>query len=172
MIERWVHSSALALGLSWIGAVFDLSIGLLLLVRRTRFLGFVLMGIFHGINHFILFNDIVLFPLLGVTTALIFLEPDWPSRVFRWLCNPRIPKPDWPWLWGGLVAVPGVGAALGWKGQSSVPVGKWAKPFTLNAWTVGGMVVWTVFQGLFPIRHVLIPGMSALPSKVWNGVGA
>ena len=32
MIERWVHSSALALGLSWIGAVFDLSIGLLLLV--------------------------------------------------------------------------------------------------------------------------------------------
>ena len=158
MIERWVHSSALALGLSWIGAVFDLSIGLLLLVRRTRFLGIVLMGIFHGINHFILFNDIVWFPLLGLTTALIFLEPDWPSRVFRWLCNPRIPTPDWPWLWGGLVAVPGVGAALGWKGQSSAPVGKWAKPFTLSAWTVGGLVVWTVFQGLFPIRHALIPG--------------
>jgi hypothetical protein len=158
MIERWVHSSALALGVSWIGAVFDLSIGLLLLVRRTRFLAIVLMGIFHGINHFILFNDIVWFPLLGLTTALIFLEPDWPSRVFRWLCNPRIPTPDWPWLWGGLVAVPGVGAALGWKGRSSVLVGQLAKPFTLKAWTVGGVVAWTVFQGLFPIRHALIPG--------------
>ena len=158
MIERWVHSSALALGVSWIGAVFDLSIGLLLLVRRTRFLAIVLMGIFHGINHFILFNDIVWFPLLGLTTALIFLEPDWPSRVFRWLCNPRIPTPDWPWLWGGLVAVPGVGAALGWNGRSSVLVGQLAKPFTLKAWTVGGVVVWTVFQGLFPIRHALIPG--------------
>jgi vitamin K-dependent gamma-carboxylase len=158
MIERWVHSSALALGVSWIGAVFDLSIGLLLLVRRTRFLAIVLMGIFHGINHFILFNDIVWFPLLGLTTALIFLEPDWPSRVFRWLCNPRIPTPDWPWLWGGLVAVPGVGAALGWKGRSSLLVGQLAKPFTLKAWTVGGVVAWTVFQGLFPIRHALIPG--------------
>ena len=158
MIERWVHSSALALGVSWIGAVFDLSIGLLLLVRRTRFLAIVLMGIFHGINHFILFNDIVWFPLLGLTTALFFLEPDWPSRVFRWLCNPRIPTPDWPWLWGGLVAVPGVGAALGWKGRSSVLVGQLAKPFTLKAWTVGGVVAWTVFQVLFPIRHALIPG--------------
>ena len=158
MIERWVHSSALALGVSWIGAVFDLSIGLLLLVRRTRFLAIVLMGIFHGINHFILFNDIVWFPLLGLTTALIFLEPDWPSRVFRWLCNPRIPTPDWPWLWGGLVAVPGVGAALGWKGRASGPAGQWAKPFTLKAWTVGGVLAWTVFQGLFPVRHALIPG--------------
>ncbi|MEY4325240.1 MAG: hypothetical protein RIS24_1411 [Verrucomicrobiota bacterium] len=158
MIERWVHSSALALGVSWLGAVFDLSVGLLLLVRRTRFLGMVLMGGFHGINHFILFNDIVWFPLLGLTTALIFLEPDWPSRVFRWLCNPRIPTPDWPWLWGGLVAVPGVGAALGWKGRASVPAGQWAKPFTLKAWTVGGVLAWTVFQGLFPVRHALIPG--------------
>lgn len=158
MIERWVHSSALAMGLSWIGAVFDLSIGALLLVRRTRFLGVVLMMIFHGINHFILFNDIVWFPLLGMTTALIFLEPDWPSRAFRWLCNPRIPTPDWSWFWGGIVALPGVGAALGWKGKPSAPVGPWAKPFTLKSWTVAGVVVWTAFQALFPIRHALIPG--------------
>jgi hypothetical protein len=37
-------------------------------------------------------------------------------------------------------------------------VGQWAKPFALQAWTVGGVVVWTAFQGLFPIRHALIPG--------------
>lgn len=158
VIERWVHSSAMALGISWIGAGFDLTVGGLLLVRRTRLLGMVLMLIFHGINHFILFNDIVWFPLLGVATSLIFLEPDWPSRVFRWLCNPRIPTPEWPWFWGGLVALPGVGAALAWKGRPSIPLGRLAKPFTLKAWTVGGVVAWTVFQGLFPIRHLLVPG--------------
>jgi hypothetical protein len=33
-----------------------------------------------------------------------------------------------------------------------------AKPFTLKAWTVGGVAVWIVIQGMFPIRHALIPG--------------
>ena len=157
-IERWVHSTALALGISWTGAVFDLTIGALLLARRTRFLGMVLMLIFHGTNHFILFNDIVWFPLLGVATSLIFLEPDWPSRVFRWLCNPRIPTPEWRWFWGGLVALPGVGAVLGWKGRPTVPAGKVAKPFRLKAGTVAGVMAWTGFQALFPMRHALIPG--------------
>ncbi len=158
MIERWVHSTALALGISWIGAAFDLTIGALLLARRTRFLGMVLMLIFHGTNHFILFNDIVWFPLLGVGTSLIFLEPDWPSRVFRWLCNPRVPTPEWRWFWGGLVAVPGVGAALGWKGGPTAPAGKVAKPFHLQNWTLAGVLAWTGFQALFPMRHALVPG--------------
>ncbi len=158
MIERWVHSTGLALGISWIGAVFDLGIGALLLCRRTRFLGMVLMMIFHGINHFILFNDIVWFPLLGAATSLIFLEPDWPSRVFRWLCHPKIPKPDWPWFWSGFVALPGVGAALAWKGRPTVPVGRLAKPFDLKVWTVAGVAAWIAFQAVFPMRHVGIPG--------------
>ena len=158
MIERWVHSTALALGISWTGAAFDLSIGALLLFRRTRFLGMVLMMIFHGFNHFILFNDIVWFPLLGAATSLIFLEPDWPSRVFRWLCHPRIPTPEWRWFWAGLVALPGVGAALAWKGRPSVPPGRVGRPFTLRVWTVVGVGAWTLFQALFPLRHALIPG--------------
>lgn len=158
MIERWVHSPALALGISWIGAAFDLGVGALLIFRRTRFLGMVLMMIFHGINHFILFNDIVWFPLLGAATSLIFLEPDWPSRVFRWLCNPGIPTPDWRWFWGGFMALPGVGAALGWAGRPSIPVGRLARPFPLKGSTVAAVLAWTAFQGLFPMRHLLIPG--------------
>lgn len=158
MVERWVHSQGLALGVSWLGAAFDLSAGALLLVRRTRLLGMALMLIFHGANHFILFNDIVWFPLLGVGTALIFLEPDWPSRLFRWLCDPRIPTPEWRWFWSGLVALPGVGAALGWKGRPTVPTGRVAGPFTLPVALVAGVAAWITFQGLFPLRHLLIPG--------------
>lgn len=160
LVERWVHSHGLALGIGWLGAAFDLSVGALLWVRRTRLLGMALMLVFHGTNHFILFNDIVWFPLLGVGTALIFLEPDWPSRVFRWLCRPGIPTPDWRWFWAGLVALPGVGAALGWRGRSSVPPGRLGQPFALASAGVAAMAAWLAFQGLFPLRHLLIPGDS------------
>jgi hypothetical protein len=96
-VDRAVHSPALIHFLGWTGAVFDLSIGALLLVRRTRALGFGLLLVFHGTNHGILFNDIVWFPLLGVATATIFLDPDWPARLGRWLTAPRLPKPEWRW---------------------------------------------------------------------------
>ncbi len=75
-LKQVYQSSEFAYFLSWSGAAFDLSVGFLLLFRRTRFFGMVLILIFHSTNHFLIFNDMVV-PLLGILTALIFfsLEP-------------------------------------------------------------------------------------------------
>src|SRR6185436_3235889 len=77
--------------LSYTGLIFDLGVGFLLLFRRTRLFAMACMMIFHATNHFLIFDDIGWFPLLGITTALIFLEPNWPERFWRWIkkTNPR-----------------------------------------------------------------------------------
>jgi vitamin K-dependent gamma-carboxylase len=155
-LQGWLYSPELALLICYAGAFFDLAVGFLLLIHRARILGIVLMFVFHGTNHFILFNDLVWFPLVGVTTALIFLEPDWPERFGRWLRKPVFNRPDWRWLGAGALALPVFGAALGWKFRPSVarnpaplPIGRWVAPF---------VVAWLAWQATFPARHYLIPG--------------
>ncbi|MFM7101425.1 MAG: HTTM domain-containing protein, partial [Verrucomicrobiota bacterium] len=158
----------LAYLLSWAGAAFDLGVGFLLLARRTRVLGVVLMLVFHGTNHFLLFEDIEWFPLVGVLTATIFLEPDWPDRLGAWLGHPRLPSPDWRWALGGAVLLPVVGLALGWgarasrgRGGATVrPGGTEVASGSRSAgwWTAAGVAAWVGVQVLLPLRHLLIPG--------------
>jgi hypothetical protein len=62
-----------------LGALFDLTIVLWLLYRRTRLVAFVVVAMFHTIT-WILFPSIGLFPLLMTLSSLIFFEPDWPER--------------------------------------------------------------------------------------------
>jgi len=157
-VERAAHSPSLAYFLSWTGAAFDLSIGFLLLFRRTRTMGMALMFLFHGFNHFILFNDIVWFPLLGVATALVFLEPDWPARLRRWLERPHFPRPDWRWFTSGALAVPVVGALLGWRARPTGPARDAPAAVLLGRWTPVLVGAWILFQALFPLRSLLIPG--------------
>ena len=158
-VNQMVHSPLLIHFLGWSGAIFDLTVGFLLIFKRTRLLGWVLMLIFHSINHFILFTDIGWFPLLGVTTATIFLAPDWPIRVRRWLSSPHLPKPDWPWLVGGATALPVVGAALGWRSRPTPNAHSWM-PHRLSTLTPALVLLYVVFQILFPLRGELIPGDS------------
>ena len=71
------------------------------------------MFLFHATNHLLIFDDIDWFPLVGISTALIFLEPDWPARFWNWLRKPRITAPEWNWFVGGAILMPVVGAFLG-----------------------------------------------------------
>jgi hypothetical protein len=157
-IDRIVHSPGLIFFLSWSGAIFDLSVGFLLLFRRTRTLGMALMFCFHAFNHFILFTDIVWFPLLGVATALIFLEPDWPEQFGRWITSPRIPRPDWRWFTAGAVAIPVVGAFLGWKKSPAKIRTTNSAPLILGRWTAVLVVGWVAAQAVIPLRSRLISG--------------
>src|SRR5213075_757095 len=91
-----------------------------LLIRRTRNFAMILRVLFHAINDFVIFDDIGWFPVVGVTTALIFLHPDWPERWWNWLRIRRLAKPDWNWFFAGAVLFPLVGAALGWKTKASI----------------------------------------------------
>jgi hypothetical protein len=158
--KRILHSPEFAYFLSYAGLVFDLAVGFLLLIRRTRIFALVLMVLFHGINHFLIFDDIGWFPLVGITTAFIFLEPDWPERFWNWLRRPGLKKPDWNWLVPGAILFPMVGAALGWKLQATESPLKPQERHLLGRWTVGFVVAWLAWQTLLPIRHYFIPGDS------------
>lgn len=158
-VKPWLLGEPGAMFFSWAGAVFDLGAGFLLLGRRTRFLGLGLMWIFHGTNHALLFEDIEWFPLVGATTALIFLDPDWPERMAAWLAKPRVRKPDLGWALCGAVALPGVGLLLGWRpGATPVRGGAVSESGGRGRWLAGFCVAWIAFQALFPFRHLLIPG--------------
>src|SRR6266436_3467508 len=84
-IRGILRSTWCAYFINYAGALFDLSVGFLLLFRRTRLVAMILLVLFHATNHFIIFDDIGWFPLVGITTAFIFLQPDWPERFWnRW----------------------------------------------------------------------------------------
>lgn len=134
-----LQSTWFAYFISYAGALFDLSVGFLLLFRRTRLVGMILLVLFHAINHFIIFDDIGWFPLVGVTTAFIFLEPDWPEQLLNRLR-------------------PGRKESQSVKRQSETANAPLVMrhPYLVTSF----VVVWLVWQTLLPLRHLLIPGDS------------
>ncbi len=66
---------------SWAGALFDLSVVILLSQRHTRKLAFVVLAIFH-VSTWLLF-PIGMFPWIMIAAATVFFEPDWPSNCFK-----------------------------------------------------------------------------------------
>src|SRR5262249_48795347 len=74
---------------------------------------------FHLSNHFLF--PIGVFPVLALTSSMIFFEPDWPRQLWSWLRQPRLARPDWKWLVGGGLAIPIVGMALGWRSRPGPP---------------------------------------------------
>ena len=147
-LRGWLARPEVAFAFAYAGILFDLTIGFLLLWRRTRHWGIVLAVMFHGLNHFVLFQDIGWFPLLGVGTLAIFLEPDWPSRAARRLRHrtlrlqeeaPARPTTAWKPL-------PAFSAALicGWLlVQLMLP---------LRHWAIAGDVNWTDESSLLSWR--------------------
>jgi hypothetical protein len=152
-----LHSSQFAYFLSWTGAIFDVSIAFLLLFRRSRIFGLILMLIFHATNHFLIFDDIGWFPIVGAATALIFLDADWPERLWRWLRQPRLKKPDRWWALTGGLAFPLVGMSLGWR-LNPTPVQAEQKQFPIGRLVVPCVLGWLMWQSLLPIRHHFIDG--------------
>ncbi len=172
LLDRWQQHVSLPfwpaphhveLFIAWAGTIFDLSIGFLLLFRRTRLLGILLVFLFHLSNHFIF--EIGVFPFLGFSATLIFLDADWPRRLWTWLKRPRIVAPDWRWLLGGAIVVPVIGAVLGWSPRASTP-----KPSLggrdVGRWVPALVAVWIVVQCLIPLRHHLIEGRAE-----WTEIG-
>lgn len=159
LLQTLLHSDWFAYFISYTGLVFDLVVGFLFLFRRSRMFAMLLMLIFHATNHLLIFDDIDWFPLAGVTTALIFLDTDWPERFWVWLKKPRFGKPDWSWLIGGAIVFPVVGAVLGWRvKEQALPAKEATERHHPNVWTKRFVVVWLGWQTLLPIRHYFIPG--------------
>lgn len=72
-----------ALFMSWAGFLFDLMVPLFLSLRRTRPFAFCVVVCFHVVTRALF--SIGMFPVIMVTSALVFFEPSWPRSVGYWL---------------------------------------------------------------------------------------
>ncbi|MCP3101529.1 HTTM domain-containing protein [Myxococcus sp. K15C18031901] len=97
--QRWVAYAA-----AWGGMLFDTTIVLFLLWRRTRPFAYVVVLGFHTVT-FVLF-PIGMFPFIMVTAAMVFFEPSWPRRLLARLrrrpsetvaspTHGAVPAPSW-----------------------------------------------------------------------------
>lgn len=147
------------------GLVFDLLIGFLLCLRRTKLLALVLVLLFHASNYWI-FN-IGAFPVMGFTATLIFLDADWPIRVWRWFQHPTFRPPDPGWMLLGMLLVPIVGAVLGWKVERSPRSHAPALPRPASWPVLAFLTIYLTIQVVLPLRHFWIPG-----DVHWTGEGS
>jgi hypothetical protein len=67
---------------AWAGFLFDTTIVLFLLWRRTRAVAYVAVLAFHVATHF-LFPPIGMFPVIMVVAATLFFDASWPRRFLR-----------------------------------------------------------------------------------------
>lgn len=79
--QSWTHYA-----FSWGGALYDLFIPFLLIIKRTRIVAFALVVVFHVLTR-VLF-PIGMFPYIMIVSALIFFEPDLHNKILgtasRW----------------------------------------------------------------------------------------
>ncbi len=127
--------------LAWGGFLFDTSIVVWLLSRRTRPLAYLALVTFHLVTGALF--TIGMFPFIMTTVVLVFFSPSWPRRLLpqrltRWLdCDPT------PQLPSTAAALPSTApAAIGLVGHRT-------------AWLVAA---YCLIQVLVPLRHHLYPG--------------
>lgn len=87
-----IGSEAAVWFFSWGGALFDLSIGFLLLSRRTLPIAFVAILLFNTTNYFLF--DIGVFTFLMIAATMLFDEPDLPRRLFAQPAPPLVAEPQ------------------------------------------------------------------------------
>ncbi|BAO55683.1 HTTM domain-containing protein [Nonlabens marinus] len=88
MQEAWIPYA-----MSWSGMLYDLSIPFLLIFRKTRWLGFLLVVVFHVLTR-ILF-PIGIFPWVMIVSCLIFFEPALHKKIIRILKKLLSPIASW-----------------------------------------------------------------------------
>jgi vitamin K-dependent gamma-carboxylase len=132
--ERWVAYLA-----AWFGFLFDSTIVLFLLCRRTRPLAYAVVVLFHSATA-VLF-PIGLFPLIMTLAALVFFDPSWPRRVVRLFVGgaPAFAPADR----GAPQAVPAIvtGRARAFLALAGLYLFVQIA-FPLRAWAYGGNVLW------------------------------
>lgn len=84
------------LAMSWAGFLFDTTIVLWLLMRRTRPFAYAVVIVFHIFTR--LLFPIGMFPVIMVLAALVFFEPSWPRVLWRRITRradpPAAPAPN------------------------------------------------------------------------------
>ncbi len=111
ILGQWMHYKETAFLFSWAGCVYDLSIWLFLWIKRTRALAYIAVLIFHILTS-ILFPRIGMFPLIMITSTIIFFSPSWHQKLLSYLPfsepgleenSPEISSTRRKWISGALV---------------------------------------------------------------------
>jgi len=126
------------------GLIYDLGIVFLLLYKRTRIFGFVVLLVFNLTNHSVLFNDIGLFPFLMICAAIVYFDSNKIGRFFDQLLT-----------------------KIGLIKANSTPLNI-DNPIVLtssNKRTAIFLTVFVLFNVLFPLRHFVLTG-----NPEWTGV--
>lgn len=66
---------------SWGGAIFDLTVPFLLLIKKTRLLGYLLVLIFHGLTSALF--PIGVFPFVMMVSTLVFFSEDFHRKILQ-----------------------------------------------------------------------------------------
>ncbi len=81
VIGAWLAERNVAIAMSWMGALFDLTVPFVLLHDRTRPFAYAAVVVFHAVTG--LLFPIGMFPLIMAVGATLFFRPDWPRRFVR-----------------------------------------------------------------------------------------
>ena len=82
LIGPFLREAWLPYAMGWGGALFDLTIVGWLLWRKTRPYAYAVLVIFH-VTTGLLFPPIGMFPWIMTGAALLFFDPDWPTRLLQ-----------------------------------------------------------------------------------------
>jgi len=91
LIGTWLQPASVAFALAWVGALFDLSIALLLCLPKTRLLAYLAVVGFHVATG--LLFPIGVFPLVMIALTTVFFPHDWPRALLERLGRPRVARP-------------------------------------------------------------------------------
>ena len=116
------------------GLLFDLLIGFLLLIKKTRKVALVAAVLFSLTNTY-LFDDIYIFPFFMIGASILFIDQEWLASKFK-----KKPEPK--------------KVAKNKQVKEVVAV----KPLGLKSWGVGILVCYAIIQLALPLRHFFIPG--------------
>ncbi len=117
---------------SWVGCIYDLSVGFLLWNRRTRPFAYVSVVVFHLLTS--LLFPIGMFPYIMIVTALIFFPATFHQKT-----------------------IDRVGRLFGLPSGAVRPAGRYRFPPLLQPVVQATFVLFFVFQITFPFRYLLYP---------------
>lgn len=149
--------------LTYGGLLFDLTIGFLLLMPKTRWYAIFIVIAFHLTNGLVLFTDIGLFPFLMIACTIIFIESVVVRRFMQRIFSKRETRPDKKKGRRAKKKSQTMATAMPMKdAMATVPL-SWTPKRKVVASCI---LLFVAFQLLFPFRHLLLPG-----NPEWTGLG-
>jgi vitamin K-dependent gamma-carboxylase len=129
IIGKYFTEDWMIMIMSYSGLLLDLLVVPILLFKKTRPLGFVVICLFHLMNTQLF--EIGIFPWFMIAATSLFFAPDWPKKLFSIGRSSKTVK----------------------EFKAEIP------DFKAHKWVLVPLVLFMAIQVFLPLRHLLIPGL-------------